>query len=82
MKILYITNYPSPYRVDFFNLLGKYVELTVAFTERPEAQKHRSQKWFNTDYSGFRAIFLEKPLYIRGTIIYKDVFAIQQAING
>ena len=31
MKVLFISNIPSPYRVDFFQELGKYVELTVIF---------------------------------------------------
>ncbi len=31
MKVLFISNIPSPYRVDFFQQLGKYVELTVIF---------------------------------------------------
>ena len=29
MKVLYITNIPSPYKVDFYNELGKYCELTA-----------------------------------------------------
>ena len=31
MKVLFLTNIPSPYRVDFFNQLGKYCELTVLY---------------------------------------------------
>lgn len=30
-KVLFITNIPAPYRVDFFNELGKLVDLTVLF---------------------------------------------------
>ena len=42
MKILFYTNIPSPYRVAFFNELGKHCELTVVFetansTERDDA---------------------------------------------
>ena len=29
LNILYITNVPSPYRVDYFNELGKLCNLTV-----------------------------------------------------
>ena len=31
LKVLFITNVPSPYRVEFFNELGKYLNLTVIF---------------------------------------------------
>ena len=58
MKVLFVSNYPSPYRVDFFNLLGQYCELVVCFLSTPEEQRHRSSKWFNNDYSGFNAVFL------------------------
>lgn len=30
-KVLFITNIPAPYRIDFYNELGKMVELTVIF---------------------------------------------------
>ena len=56
MKVLFYTNLPSPYRVDFFNLLGKSVELTVVFTER------RSQNvgWVQggEHIGDFKAVFL------------------------
>ena len=73
MRVLFVTNYPSPYRVDFFNLLGKYVDLTVAFTEKIEAQKHRSSKWFNEDYSGFKAVFLNSQIAIGKVKVAKDI---------
>lgn len=62
MKVLYISNYPSPYRVDFFNLLGQKVDLTVSFTERPEEQRHRAKAWFHTNYDHFKAVFLKKKI--------------------
>ena len=78
-KVLFITNYPSPYRVDFFNLLGQQVDLTVAFMERPESQFHRSEKWFNSDYSGFEAVFLHEGISIGGKTVFKDVFQLLRA---
>jgi len=57
MKVLYLTNIPSPYRIDFFNELGKYCELTVAF-ERHSSIK-RSFEWHSTNYVNFNAIFLK-----------------------
>lgn len=77
MKVLFITNYPSPYRVDFFNLWGKmdHVDLNVIFLESPEKQKHRSKKWFHTDYKNFRAIFLKNRIYLGSEkYICTDIF--------
>lgn len=76
MKILFITNYPSPYRVDFFNCWGQLpdVKLTVLFLERPEDQKHRSSKWFHTEFSYFNAVFLYDKISIGNYVIYKDIF--------
>lgn len=73
MKVLFITNYPSPYRVDFFNLLGKECDLTVIFSERPNEQKHRASKWFNNDYTGFKAVFLNKEIKLFGRKIFIDI---------
>ena len=46
MKVLYMTNYPAPYRVDFFNKLGEECDLTVTFEESSTMQKHRDASWF------------------------------------
>lgn len=61
-NILFISNYPSPYRVEFFNQLGAVdgIKLTVIFLEKPSEQSHRSLDWFNTNYSFFQAVFLTK----------------------
>lgn len=40
MKVLFITNIPSPYRVDFFNELGRHCDLTVWFEAENEANRH------------------------------------------
>ncbi|MEZ4509976.1 MAG: glycosyltransferase family 4 protein, partial [Eubacteriales bacterium] len=49
-------NIPSPYRIDFFNALGKYVDLTVIF----EAKKARGLTFnYNLDQiQNFKIIFL------------------------
>lgn len=56
MKVLFTTNIPSPYRVDFFNELGKKCELTVVFEGR--SATNRDQNWKNEDFSMFCPIFL------------------------
>lgn len=57
MKILWITNIPSPYRVDFFNELGKKSNLTVLF-ER-ENSKERNKKWIKNEFENFEGFFLK-----------------------
>jgi len=39
MKVLFLTNIPSPYRIDFFNELGKRCDLTVWFEARSESNR-------------------------------------------
>lgn len=60
MKILFTSNYPSPYRVDFFNELGKSCDVTVLFEEKPEQQIHRNQNWFKNNFQYFKVIFLKQ----------------------
>ena len=56
MKLLYITNLPSPYRIDFFNELNKYCNLTVLF-ERKKADD-RNDEWYGINFD-FKSIFLK-----------------------
>lgn len=56
MKVLYITNLASPYRVDFFNEINKYCNLTVLF-ERKTAND-RDDKWYSNKFD-FNGIFLK-----------------------
>lgn len=76
-KVLFVTNYPSPYRVDFFSELGKKqkVSLTVLFLENPEEQTHRDPSWFISSYEGFSAGFLKKSIIIKdGLFICTGIF--------
>lgn len=56
-KVLWLTNIPSPYRVDFFNELGKRCALTVLFEKRASTERDDSWKQFHVQH--FRAIFLK-----------------------
>ena len=56
IKVLFVTNLPSPYRVEFFNELGKHVELTVIY-ERHSASD-RDSKWKGTKANCFDEIYL------------------------
>ena len=57
MKVLFLVNTPSPYRVDFFNELGKLCDLTVLF-ETTNART-RDSKWTAEKFSNFKAKFLK-----------------------
>ncbi len=56
MKVLFMTNIPSPYRVDFFNKLGSQCELTVLFEAR--SAKSRNENWKAEECGNFKSIFL------------------------
>jgi len=56
MKVLFITNIPSPYRVEFFNELGRFCDLTVLY-ERSNAT-NRDNSWFNNKALTFNETYL------------------------
>ena len=84
MRVLYMTNYPAPYRVDFFNELGKYCDLTVSYEERPECQTHRDSSWFNTNFEYFTAIYLKPFIQKNGhTLISTQIISeIKKSYNA
>ncbi|MDY3057365.1 MAG: glycosyltransferase family 4 protein [Mediterraneibacter faecis] len=57
MKVLFMTNMPSPYRVDFFNELGKSCDLTVMF-ER-DRDYSRDTRYVADQYKNFKVEFLK-----------------------
>ncbi|WP_222125072.1 glycosyltransferase family 4 protein [Cytobacillus oceanisediminis] len=67
IKVLFLANIPSPYRVDFFNELGKYCELTVLF-ERGTSDE-RDLSWYNNKFDNFQAIFLKGKKINRNTAL-------------
>ena len=64
-KVLFITNYPAPYRVRFFDELGKYMDVTVLFSDRVEEKTHRSAQWFESGEGHFRVQQLQKRIFSR-----------------
>ena len=57
MKLLFMTNVPSPYRVDFFNELGKNCDLTVTFEKKTSDERDKS--WLNYKFDHFKGVFLK-----------------------
>ena len=73
-RVLFITNYPSPYRVNFYDELGKYADVTVLFADRIEQKVTRDAAWFQESRGGFRMIQLKKRiLTFRGRDLCTDV---------
>ena len=57
MKVLFLSYIPSPYRVAFFNELGKQCELTVVFEKAVNAI--RDDSWKDFSFDNFRGIILK-----------------------
>lgn len=57
MKILYLSNIPSPYRVDYFNELGKLCDLTVLF--ETDSSSERDAEWRKYRFDHFQGIILK-----------------------
>jgi len=72
-KVLFLTNYPSPYRVQFFDELGKSMDVTVLFSERKEDKTHRSADWYIQGEGRFRSVQLTRTALIRGKDLCLDV---------
>lgn len=56
MKVLLLTNIPSPYMVDYLNELGKYCELTAIFERNKSGIRDKS--WVNYSFKNFKGIIL------------------------
>ena len=56
-RVLFLTNVPSPYRVDFFNELGKLCDLTVLFEKA--SSDERDDSWKNFKFKNFNGVILK-----------------------
>lgn len=72
-RVLFLTNYPSPYRVHFFDELGKYMDVTVLYSDRVEDMKHRNAQWFEEGEHGFQAVRLTPKLRVGRRYLCFDV---------
>ena len=72
-KVLFLTNYPSPYRVRFFDELGKRVNLTVLFADRIEDKKHRNASWYVPSQGSFTSVQLNKTCSVKSNSLCLEV---------
>jgi len=56
MRVLFLSNIPSPYMVNFFNELGKLCDLTVVFEKRTSSERDKS--WEEFRFNNFDGIIL------------------------
>ena len=66
-KVLFLTNYPSPYRVAFFDMLGQDLDTTVLYADRIEKKTHRSADWFVSGQGHCHTVQLKKRLATFGS---------------
>ena len=71
MKVLFIVNVPSPYRVDFFNELGKLCDLTVYFEK--QTSDERNDSWKEYRFVNFRGVFLKGKSISADTAICPEI---------
>ena len=72
-RVLFLTNYPSPYRVHFFDELGKYMDVTVLYSDRVEDIRHRNAAWFEEGEHGFQTVRLTPKLRVGRRYLCFDV---------
>ena len=70
-KVFYLTNMPSPYRVDFFNSLGSCCELRVFFEKNKT--ETRDNSWQSYDFRNFKAYFPKNIVTDKSLDTYKSV---------
>ena len=59
MRILFVTYSPAPYRMTFFNELGRSCELTVLCEKEPAEIRNRYPAWFEGSAERFRMYFMQ-----------------------
>lgn len=74
MKVLFMTNIPSPYRVTFFNELAKKCDLKVVFEK--QKTKVRNDTWFKDNRFNFDYIMLPKNFRKELVKVLKDDYDI------
>lgn len=62
MKVLYVFNHPAPYRMNFFNELGKSLDLHVIIERHGEANRGRNFYFFDSQDTHFTFEYLKHPL--------------------
>ncbi len=65
MKVLFLSNMPSPYSVDFFNILGRKCDVTVYFDQ--EFSEERDTSWRRYSVTDFQCFIGNKEYGDKGS---------------
>lgn len=68
LKVLFLVNIPAPYRIDFFNELGKYCDLTVLIESK--SAEHRNEEWLKKEAVHFNSVCLTPKKVLNRTICF------------
>lgn len=63
-RILFVTYSPAPYRMTFFNELGRSCDLIVLCEKEPSEIRNRHPAWFEGSTEHFRMYFKKEALYV------------------
>lgn len=72
-KTLFITNIPAPYKIDFFNCLGKMVDLTVLFEATGASDQGIKFNYNLDEIESFKAVFLKDGDIAENKIDFKVI---------
>ena len=72
-QVLFLTNYPAPYRVRFFDRLGETMDVTVLYTTPTQEVTERDPKWYIAAQGRFRWVQLSRKKTLGGVSVYTDV---------
>lgn len=73
-NILFYSDVPSPYKVDFLNFLGQRFRINVLFETK--GKKHRDTNWYKYEFFNFSYSFLNEKSKIK-RIIYSFTYDIR-----
>ena len=67
-KVLFLTNIPSPYKIDYLNELGKYCDLKVVFeksadSSRPDSWKNSIRGDLDFEYTVLNGLSIDAKFY-------------------
>ncbi len=72
-RLLFLTNFASPYRVHFFDELSKYMDVTVLYTDDIAEISHRNPQWFENGEGRFHPVQLKKVAAVGDENLCLDV---------